>query len=158
MLQVVKTEIPHGLVVQLIGVVDDAVHFEDVIGPPPRDTLLVNCAGITRFNSIGIKSWISYFQTVAAKGTRLIFEECSTAMMEQVNSVMNFRCGGAIDSLYLGFTCSKCRHVFNELAHTVDLKKQPKITEIPDRKCPKCGSDASFDDFPEEYFAFLKRT
>jgi hypothetical protein len=52
-------------------------------------------------------------------------------------------------------SCGSCGTELLGLFRCADLKKIK--FQIPDLKCAKCGGVASFDDIPEEYFAFLQR-
>ena len=122
--------------------------------PPPAE-LLVNCKEIPRINSVGVKAWIKYFQSAQAKGTKLNFIECSTAIVEQINLISNFICGGVVESVYVPFACNSARASSwacsrRKISRSLNL-------QLPELKCTKCGGKAVFDDIPEEYFGFLSR-
>lgn len=153
-LSVKSSQTPKGRIIHLTGVIDETVDFEKLLGAPSAAEMVVNCSGISRMNSVGVKAWVTYFEKAQRKGAKLVLQECSPIIVEQLNAIMNFACGGKIESVQLGFTCSSCSHAFTALAKIDVLKANG--TEIEDRKCPKCGGDASFDDFPEEYFRFLE--
>lgn len=154
MLNVVKEQKGNVLVVRLAGSIEESVNFDQMIGPPP-DELHVNSKEVPRINSVGVKAWIKYFQTANAKGTKLRFVECSTAIVEQINLISNFSCGGIVESIYVPFSCTACKSELVGLFKTDDLKKIQ--LKLPDLKCTKCGGKAVFDDIPEEYFGFLMR-
>ena len=154
MLNVLKEQKGNVLVVRLVGSIEESVSFDALIGPPPQE-LHVNCKEVPRINSIGVKAWIKYFSVLQQKGTRLRFQDCSTAIVEQINLISNFTCGGAVDSVYVPFSCGKCRGEFIAPFKVDDLKKI--AMNLPELDCPKCSGKASFDDIPEEYFAFLSR-
>lgn len=130
------------------------MNFEQLIGPAPAE-LHVNCKEIPRINSVGVKGWIKYFQGVATKGSKLKFTECSTAIVEQINLISNFACGGQVESIFVPFSCTGCKGELVGLFKTEDLKKLQ--LKLPELKCSKCGGKAVFDDIPEEYFGFLMR-
>lgn len=155
MVNVVKEQKDGALIVRLSGSIEESVNFDQLIGAPPAE-LHVNCKEIPRINSVGVKAWIKFFQSAQSKGTKLKFFECSTAIVEQINLISNFACGGEIESIYVPFSCGNCKSELVGLFKTVDLKKLN--LEIPDLKCSKCGGTAAFDDIPEEYFGFLART
>jgi hypothetical protein len=90
------------------------------------------------------------------KGTKLKFFECSSAIVEQVNLISNFLCGGTVESVLVPFNCTQCKCELVGMFKTEDLKKIQY--DVKDLKCSKCGGRAVFDDVPEEYFAFLSRT
>jgi anti-anti-sigma regulatory factor/DNA-directed RNA polymerase subunit RPC12/RpoP len=142
------------LTVRLAGSIEESVNFDQLIGPPPAE-LHVNCKEIPRINSVGVKAWIKYFQSVQAKGTKLVFKECSTAIVEQINLISNFTCGGSVESIYVPFSCTGCKAELVGVFKTEDLRRLQ--LKLPDLKCSKCGGKAVFDDIPEEYFGFLMR-
>lgn len=154
MVNVIKEQKGNIVSVRMVGSIEETVEFENLVGPVSGE-VHVNCKGIPRINSVGVKGWIKYFQGLSAKGVKLRFVECSTAIVEQINLISNFVCGGAVDSIYVPFSCTGCKGEFIGLFKTEDLKKLNFA--IPDLKCGKCGGKAVFDDIPEEYFGFLNR-
>jgi DNA-directed RNA polymerase subunit RPC12/RpoP/anti-anti-sigma regulatory factor len=142
------------LVVRLAGSIEESVNFESMIGMP-TGKVQVNTKEVPRINSVGVKGWIKYFSSLQQKGAQLNFVECSTAIVEQINLISNFTCGGTVESVYVPFSCGQCRAEFIALFKTEDLKRI--AMDLPQLDCPKCGGKASFDDIPEEYFAFLSR-
>ncbi len=154
MVNVVKEQKGNILHVRLSGSIEESVNFDQLIGAPPAE-MHVNCKEVPRINSVGVKAWIKYFQAAQSKGTKLTFLECSTAIVEQINLISNFTCGGRVESIYVPFSCTGCKSELVGLFKSDDLKKLN--LQIPDLKCTKCGGKAIFDDIPEEYFAFLNR-
>lgn len=152
MLNVVKEQQGQVLVVRLTGTIEESVDFEQLIGPVSGE-LVINCKGVPRINSVGVKAWIRYFQAASQKGVKLRFQECSTAIVEQMNLISNFICGGEVESIFVPFCCEDCKGELVGLFKTADLKKIN--FELPELKCTKCGGKAVFDDIPEEYFNFL---
>ncbi len=152
MLNVVKEQKGNVLVVHLNGSIEESVDFQKLIGKPSAE-LHVNCKGVPRINSVGVKGWITYFQGVTAGGTKLKLFECSTAIVEQINLISNFPCGGDVVSIYVPFSCEACHTELVGLFQTEALKKLN--FQVPDLKCTKCGGKASFDDIPEEFFNFM---
>lgn len=154
MVNITKEQKDNVLSVKLSGAVEESVNFDQLIGPPPAE-LHVNCKEIPRINSVGVKAWIKYFSAAQAKGTQLKFLECSTAIVEQINLISNFTCGGQVESIFVPFSCTQCKTELVGLFRTEDLKKLNM--NIPELKCTKCSGKAVFDDIPEEYFGFLTR-
>jgi anti-anti-sigma regulatory factor len=152
LVNVVKEQKGSALVVRLTGSIEESVNFDQLIGPPPGE-LWVNCKEIPRINSVGVKAWIKYFQGAQQKGTKLKFEECSIAIVEQINLISNFTCGGEVQSIYVPFAYGKCGAELVGL-FTQDALKKVNF-QIPPLKCTKCGGEAAFDDIPEEYFSFM---
>ncbi len=155
MVNVVKEQKGNALHVRLSGSIEENANFEQLIGAPSSPEMHINCKEVPRINSVGVKGWIKYFQSLNAKNVKLTFSECSTAIVEQINLISNFTCGGTIESLFVPFSCGQCKAELVGLFKTEDLKKMGM--NIPNLKCTKCGGQAAFDDIPEEYFAFLSR-
>jgi hypothetical protein len=101
-----------------------------------------------------VKAWIKFFQGLQQKGVKLTFEECSTAIVEQINLISNFTCGGKVESIFVPFSCQNCKSELVGLFKT-DALKALDLNNIPPLKCTKCGGEAAFDDIPEEYFSFM---
>lgn len=155
MLHVVKEQRTDTLLVKLAGSIDESIDFATALGIPATLKMDLILKEIPRINSVGVKAWIKYFQSVAAKGIQFRFIECSTAIVEQINLISNFTCGGVVESIYVPFCCKSCGAELLGLFRCNDLKRIK--FKLPDLKCAKCGGVASFDDIPEEYFAFLQR-
>ncbi len=154
MLNVIKEQNGNLLLVRLTGSIEENVNFDQLIGIPPEE-LHIHCKEVPRINSIGVKAWIKYFQSVQAKGTKVKFMECSTAIVQQVNLISNFTPPGSVESIYVPFSCTHCKSELVGLFASEELRKMK--LKIPDLKCTKCGNKAVFDDIPEEYFAYLIR-
>jgi anti-anti-sigma regulatory factor len=153
-LNVTKEQNAGVLTVRLTGSIEENVNFDQLLGAPPTE-MVVNCKEVPRINSVGVKAWIKYFQSCQAKGTKIKFVECSISIVEQINLISNFTCGGTVESIFVPFACIGCKSELVGLFKTADLKKIHM--NLPDLKCSKCGNKAVFDDIPDEYFGFLTR-
>lgn len=154
MLKVTKEQKGSATEVKLSGSIEESVNFEALMGAPTGE-LILHCKEINRINSIGVKGWIKYFQALNSNGVKLKFIECSTAIVEQINLISNFTCGGVVESIYVPFACSSCKTELIALFKVADLKSGG--IQLPELKCTKCSGKAVFDDIEEEYFAFLDR-
>ena len=152
MVNVVKEQKGDVLVIKLNGSIEETVDFEKMIGPTSKE-VHVSTKAVPRINSVGVKGWIKYFQSLSAKGVKIVFIECSMAIVEQINLISNFTCGGTVASLYVPYLCQNCG-VESAAPYTVEQLKKLNFA-VPDAKCPKCGGKASFDDIADEYFYFL---
>jgi hypothetical protein len=154
MFNVTTEQKPNGIMAVMSGAFDDSVSLDKLIANPPNP-LHINCAGVNRINSVGVKAWIQYFDTLRMRGTKVELHECSPVIVEQLNLVVNFHCGAKINSVQVPYSCPGCKNQFVQSFGVESLKKNQY--QIPAQKCPKCGTAGSFDDFPEEYFEFLMR-
>ncbi len=142
------------LTIRLSGSIEETVNLEEMVGAVPAE-VRVDCKEITRINSVGVKGWIKYFQSLQNKNVKLTFFQASTAIVEQINLISNFVCGGAVESIYVPFACTNCKAELIALFRTADIN--PNSIQLPELKCTKCSGKAVFDDIEEEYFSFLSR-
>lgn len=152
MINVTKEQKDGALIVRLAGSIEENVDFAKLVGATGPE-VHVNCKAVQRINSVGVKAWIQYFQGLVSGGTKIKFQECSTAIVEQINLISNFTCGGEVESIYVPFSCESCKSELVGLFKTEAIKKLN--FNLPPLKCSKCSGNAQFDDIPEEYFGFL---
>jgi len=136
------------------GSVVETVDFDELVGETTPITYL-NCKEISRLNSLGVKKWIVFFEKERSKGTQLRFVEASPAVVEQINLIRNFVCGGTVESIYVPFACTNpaCKKSLMGLFNVESIRKHNM--QLPTVKCQHCQSTAVFDDLEEEYFRFV---
>lgn len=156
MLKVDKQEKGDVIVLTFNGTIEEDTDLSSLVGSPTQLKWDIYLKGVQRINSMGVKTWVKFFQAVASKGIQIKYLECSTAIVEQMNLLKNFGCGGTVVSMYLPYRCSKCSKELFTLFRVEDLQKLS--FEVPPVQCPQCKSPANFDDLPEEYFGFLQRS
>ena len=154
MITIQKEQNGNNLNIKMSGSFDESVDLFKLIGEPPFcGEMVVDCQGVKRQNSTGVKNWVKYFQYVNSKNTTVRFINCSTAIVDQFNLVANFGGGGKVESMFAPYSCVKCESELVALFKTEDIKRMQ--FKIPDGKCGKCSNKLVFDDIAEEYFAFM---
>jgi anti-anti-sigma regulatory factor len=148
-----RSQTDKGTLVELQGSLEEQVNLEQQIGEL-KGELTINCRGVTRINSVGVKMWMRYFQALKTRGQVFRFIECPPALVEQLNLISNFACGGDVVSVLLPFSCVKCQNDFVANVGTAELKANQLL--IPTVKCEKTDCGATFDDDPTEYLYFLE--
>lgn len=160
-MHVIKTRQANTLTIEIKGSIEENLDFSAVIGQPP-EILIVQCRNISRINSAGIKSWIQYFQHCKKQGTQITFTECSIPIVEQINLVSNFTCGGKVESITIPFFCTHCKEQstsiytieqLTALAKTEQLTALDKTDLFKDVKCTRCQCGLTFDDNFDTYLA-----
>ena len=149
---VTKQQSGTATVFKLDGSVDELFKPDEQLGPPPPE-MVIYCKGIKSINSVGVKGWIKYFKKAAKGGSKLVFRECSSAIVQQLSMIPDMAAGGVVESIYVPFACSKCHSELQALYSTADLIKSG--CQIAPMKCSRCSGEAVFDDIPDEYFNFL---
>lgn len=150
-MEVIKKETSELTELSLIGVIDENTNFEKTIGKI-HSSLDVNCKGIARINSIGVKGWVRYFNGLRKNGIRLRFFECPTAIIQQMELFHNFVDPSEICSLVISRFCKACKKTQDEIFSVADLKKNS--FNISSEPCT-CGGMLNFD-HTDDYFKALK--
>lgn len=153
MLRILKNVDAGALTVQLAGNFDDQANLDNSIGSV-TGSLKVRCREVTRINSIGIKHWRTYFGNLRKANVRLSFEEISSPLVEQMNFLADFIRPDEIGSVCATYYCSGCRNEDLKIYTVQELRKLDLANLV--QPCPNCGAQASFDEIPEVYFAFLE--
>lgn len=156
MLRINRSEEDGAVVATMIGAIEETVDFSETIGETGPKLKVVTKL-VTRINSLGVKSWVRYFDQLNRSGIEVVFSQCSPAIVAQLNLISNFNCGGAVESIYVPYVCQSCNAELVALFTTDALRKTQ--FRIPSLTCTKCQSTRTvFDDIPEEYFSFMMRS
>lgn len=154
MLNITRERHGDSLILRLTGEILEDVDLHALAGEIAPETT-VNCKEISRINSLGVKRWILFFDSHRANGVRLRFTECSPVVVEQINMIRNFVCGGTVESIYVPFSCTNCKKGLVGLFQVENLRQTG--LKLPEVKCHRCGGIAVFDDLADEYFRFIER-
>ena len=145
----------HFLHIRLSGMLVDAIQFANLIGDVPEE-LRITCKDIQRINSVGTLSWMKYFENLSERKVKLVFSECSVAVIEQSGLISNFLCNGIIESMCVHFYCSSCKDDFTQCFKLSELKNF--MISPPSPPCPKCSNEHTvIDDIPDWLFTIVSK-
>ncbi len=137
----------------LSGVIDETTDFARSLAIS-ESTAHVYCRDINRINSVGIKLWREYLNSLRKKNVTLQFFELSPSMMATVNYLSDFIAKQEIASFCAPYLCEKCGNLDLKIVKIEDAKSFS--AKVPNIACSKCKSPSVFDEIPEEYFSFLE--
>ncbi len=142
----------------------EAVHYR---GPMNEDTVLqlaslralgkrvlFNLKDLPYVNSAGIRTWVLFLREFTP-GRTVVYEECSPAVVTQLNMIPGFHEGVVIRSVYAPVTCTSCNHQDQVLLQATEFPTTN--TEMRAGTCTKCGGTMQLSDSVEEYFEFATR-
>lgn len=157
MLQIEKNKDKNRMAYVLKGTIDENDDLPKLFGRPMQP-VVVDCGSLKSINSLGIRSWINYFNSLPRKDIPLSFVNVPVFLVEQFNMLKDFGCGGTVESLMIPFRCSACGTGFS-VVRTVNTIKKGDDISVPPEKCAKsgCSGNAAFDDLIDEFFMFLRR-
>ncbi len=142
--------------VRLVGVIDEDNNLTSVIPRLTRDVVVVGLREVTRINSLGVRDWVNWMNSLDAAGKRVVLHECSTAVVSQINLVANFAGKSHIESFLAPYFCSTCDADRLRLIQTRRLTGDPP--RAPRALCDQCDSLMTLDEVEESYFSFIPRT
>ena len=115
--------------------------------------IYINFSKVTRVNSLGVRSWVTFMRALGNQ-RKVSFQECPSEIIMQINMIPSFLCHAKVDSFYTNYICPKCQHNENHLIYTRDV---PKGQHPKDLNCPNDNETMKSEELEEEYFTFLDR-
>jgi len=143
-----EVDYPDAARIRLRGEIDETCDLSAVF--QRSGTVYLDLSGVVGINSRGIHAWLEASRKRGAD-LELFLEHCSPAMVSQFNLLPDLAESGTIVSMMAPYYCPYCRREINELLKPDEVEKGAP----PSRYCTVCSSELDFDDFAEEYFAFL---
>ena len=115
---------------------------------------IFNLKKVEYVNSIGMKEWIGFMEDFSS-GRKIIFEECSPSIINQINIIPEFTNYAKVTSFYSVFVCEECQfqmdHLFEtSLGYTQIMEQSEKMV------CRTCGNTMELDEYPKSYYSFLE--
>jgi hypothetical protein len=140
--------------VALGGDLDEHADFGELRGQLHGDVALV-LSEVRRINSCGVREWVNFMRELDTdeRIVSLELHACSPAMVNQLNTISNFRGSARVRSLLAPYVCERCDI---EQTRLVEVAPVPTETALPAFPGPRCGEPMEFDDLPERYLSFLK--
>jgi hypothetical protein len=136
------------------GTVEESSNFSS-LQLDSRNELHVDCFGVIRINSVGVKKWILFFDSMKEKNIKVFFYRLPPVLIEQADMIKNFLCGATVVNAVIPFLCEQCGHINGLIKERKDVYgvNLDHVMWL----CEKCNtSNLVFDDDPEEYLRFWK--
>jgi len=139
----------------LIGAIneDAEVHLGSLLTNLGKK-VIINFGQVSNVNSCGVRAWINFVRDLQ-KDRKLIFEECTPEIINQINMIPNFRGNAEISSLYGGFSCGSCGNHKNVLFKKGGNLPASISDGLPPVNCDKCNNAMELEELEEEYFAWM---
>jgi eukaryotic-like serine/threonine-protein kinase len=137
----------------LAGSIDESSELDKLLGRATGNVLVLDLAGVTFINSLGVRDWIRMLAAAAQRGITVELHRVSEPVIHQLNMIVATR--AHTHSFYGPYACDRCGREESMLID-VDVN-EPTLAQLqpPPMTCPECGSAMAFNDFPERYFSFL---
>jgi anti-anti-sigma regulatory factor len=146
---------PVGDVLVLSGAIDETAGLLDLVGRAGGRRLVLDLAGVTFINSLGVRDWIRMQAAATKGGIAIELRRVSEPVVHQLNMIIATRGTGTVVSFYAPYACDACGREESLLVDAIANATGLARMEPPPMTCPECGAAMAFNDFPERYFSFL---
>lgn len=139
----------------LAGSIDESAALHELIGRAVNNRLVLDLGGVTFINSLGVRDWIR-MQAAAQKANLAVeLRRVAEPLVHQLNMIIATRGNAQVTSFFAPYACDACGREESLLIDAVSNAASLAKLEPPAMKCPECGAQMAFNDFPERYFSFL---
>ena len=107
-----------GGVVALRGEIDEKTVLEPLVNDL-TDGGALDLAGVDRINSVGVRSWLAFVQSLEQTGKRVSLQACSVPVVHQLNMISRFAGAAKVTSLHAPFLCPDCESSATKLVDTI---------------------------------------
>jgi hypothetical protein len=132
------------------NVTDILAHWQQTIGK----RCVIRLRDVDWVNSSGVRTWALFMRTFV-EGRELSFDECSPAIMQQVNLVPSFLPVRSIRSFVVPYACMACQTKEDVLVATPEARSKGAAALTPPL-CSKCGLAMECEESLDEYLSFLQ--
>jgi anti-anti-sigma regulatory factor/DNA-directed RNA polymerase subunit RPC12/RpoP len=144
-----------GARVVLVGRLDDTCQVGELAAQLPPGHVVIDTAGVTFVNSIGIREWIRLLRALRERRSQVDLEGLADVLMVHMNVLAEFRGLARITSFHATYTCMACGYEaampIDAVGHLDELRK----LRTPTLVCPECGGAMELADFPERYLSIF---
>jgi len=137
------------------GAIDETAALHELVGRAVGGALVLDLAGVTFINSLGVRDWIRMQAGAQQAGIAVELRRVAEPLVHQLNMIIATRGNAAVSSFYAPYACDACGREESLLIDAVANAEGLMRLEAPAMVCPECGATMAFNDFPERYFSFL---
>lgn len=137
------------------GSIDESANLMELLGRARNGWLVLDLAGVTFINSLGVRDWIRMQAAAIQHGVAVELRRVAEPLVHQLNMIIATRGNARVSSFFAPYACDACGKEDSLLVDAVAHAEQLARLEPPPMFCPECGTQMAFNDFPERYFSFL---
>lgn len=140
----------------LSGSIDETAGLLDLLEYAQAGRMVLDLAGITFINSLGVRDWIRMQAAATRAGVYVELRRAAEVIIHQLNMIIATRGTAQVTSFYAPYACDACGREDSLLIDAIAHGAQLARLQAPPMICPECGGAMAFNDFPERYFSFLQ--
>jgi anti-anti-sigma regulatory factor len=139
----------------LSGAIDETAGLMELLGRAQGGRLVLDLAGVTFINSLGVRDWIRMQAAATQAGVQMELRRVAEVIIHQLNMIIATRGTARVTSFFAPYACDKCGREESLLVDAVTHAQPLSQLQPPTMTCPECAGQMAFNDFPERYFSFL---
>jgi anti-anti-sigma regulatory factor len=139
----------------LAGSIDESAAVVDLVPRAVDRQLVLDLAGVTFINSLGVRDWIRMQQAAQKAQLAVRLDRVSEVLVHQLNMIIATRGSATVTSFYAPYACDACGREESILIDAIANAAGLISMQAPPATCPECKAQMAFNDFPERYFSFL---
>ena len=140
----------------LAGAIDENAEILKLLDSAQGGRLALDLAGVTFINSLGVRDWIRMLAAATSKQIAVELRRASEPLVHQLNMIVATRGTATVTSFFAPYACDACGREESLLVDVEANRAGLAKLEPPPQKCPECGAQMAFNDFPERYFTFMQ--
>jgi anti-anti-sigma regulatory factor len=144
-----------GDVLAITGAIDEAAGLSELLQHAHAGRLVLDLAGVTFINSLGVRDWIRMQAAAQRAGVAIELRRVAEPLVHQLNMIIATRGAARVSSFFAPYACDACGREDSLLIDAVAHARSLAQLTAPPLPCADCGEAMAFNDFPERYFSFL---
>ena len=134
----------------LAGCIDERADLSP-IRSVSAGTLVLDLAGVTRINSVGVREWIKAMKGFPST-VSVTWVNVAECLVAQLSMIANFSGPARIATFFAPYFCDDCGH---EERHLMTVAEVSTSATAPAQSCGICGAQMAFDDIEEDYLGAI---
>src|SRR6185312_11828430 len=140
---------PEGGVLLLSGSIDETADLMGLLGRAQGGTLVLDLAGVTFINSLGVRDWIRMQSEATRGGVAIELRRVAEVIIHQLNMIIATRGTARVTSFFAPYACDKCGREESLVVDAIASASELAQLKAPAMSCPECAETMVFNDFPE---------
>jgi len=141
--------------IEILGAIDENANLVPLVRHARNGRLVIDLAGVTFINSIGVREWVRLQSEAAAAKVRLDLRRVADVLIHQMNIIPAARGVSIVSSFFAPYECERCDREEECLIDVATHGAALAHLMPPDMPCSRCKRLMQFSEAPELYFAFL---
>jgi anti-anti-sigma regulatory factor len=148
---------PQGDALMIGGAIDEAAALHELVTLAAGGRLVLDLAAVTFINSLGVRDLIRMQATAQRAGLAVELRRVAEPLVHQLNMIIATRGNATVASFFAPYACDACGREESLLIDAIANAAGLAALQPPAMRCPECGAQMAFNDFPERYFSFLQQ-